>query len=234
MKVIEAMIEKLSKRHNEHIAVYGDDNDLRLTGRHETGHIGKFSYGVADRGGSIRIPRSVALAGCGYFEDRRPASNIDPYRVTGIFVETTLRASEHDVQADPRSLSGQIHVLRCRASSILCLRTLSEFQSLGCFISSSPAPAFRASSCSEMSLLQQLKANDPARSSLLAIPPELSDQVRLSDDGITDTSRFSHCSSPSTYCNARGPASRCASAFSLARLAKRYGRQRSSSATRSV
>lgn len=77
IKHIEAAIEKLSKRHMEHIAVYGDDNDMRLTGRHETGHIGSFSSGVANRGASIRIPRSVGATGKGYFEDRRPASNID-------------------------------------------------------------------------------------------------------------------------------------------------------------
>ncbi|KAJ3710471.1 glutamine synthetase [Lentinula raphanica] len=90
MKYIEAAIEKLSKRHDEHIAVYGEDNDLRLTGRHETGHIGSFSSGVANRGASIRVPRHVAAQGYGYMEDRRPASNIDPYRVTGIIVETTV------------------------------------------------------------------------------------------------------------------------------------------------
>jgi len=90
MKYIEAAIEKLSKRHNEHIAVYGEDNDMRLTGRHETGHIGSFSSGVANRGASIRIPRHVAAQGYGYLEDRRPASNIDPYRVTGAIAETTL------------------------------------------------------------------------------------------------------------------------------------------------
>ncbi|CEQ39134.1 SPOSA6832_00625 [Sporobolomyces salmonicolor] len=71
-------------------------NDLRLTGRHETGHIGSFSSGVANRGASIRIPKSVAVDGKGYFEDRRPASNIDPYQVCDIMVqvnaiqETTL------------------------------------------------------------------------------------------------------------------------------------------------
>jgi len=88
MKVIEEAIVRLSKRHNEHIAVYGEDNEQRLTGRHETGHIGSFSSGVANRGASIRIPRHVATQGFGYLEDRRPASNIDPYRVTGIIVET--------------------------------------------------------------------------------------------------------------------------------------------------
>ena len=82
IKAIEAAIEKLSKRHNEHIAVYGDDNDLRLTGRHETGAIDQFSYGVANRGASIRIPRECAAKGYGYFEDRRPASNADPYQVS--------------------------------------------------------------------------------------------------------------------------------------------------------
>ncbi|RXW24661.1 hypothetical protein EST38_g1140 [Candolleomyces aberdarensis] len=89
IKHIEAAIEKLGNRHNEHIAVYGEDNDMRLTGRHETGHIGQFSSGVANRGASIRIPRHVAAQGYGYLEDRRPASNIDPYRVTSIIVETT-------------------------------------------------------------------------------------------------------------------------------------------------
>lgn len=90
MAAIEDAIKKLASRHTEHIAVYGEDNDLRLTGGHETGHIGAFSSGVANRGASIRIPRHVAQQGYGYLEDRRPASNIDPYRVTGIIVETTL------------------------------------------------------------------------------------------------------------------------------------------------
>lgn len=76
---IKKAIEKLSKRHAEHIAVYGSDNDLRLTGRHETGHISQFTFGVAHRGASIRIPRHVAHNGFGYLEDRRPASNIGMY-----------------------------------------------------------------------------------------------------------------------------------------------------------
>lgn len=88
MKVIEAAMKKFEARHVEHIAVYGEGNEERLTGRHETGNIDKFSYGVADRGGSIRIPRQCAKDGKGYFEDRRPASNADPYQITGIIVET--------------------------------------------------------------------------------------------------------------------------------------------------
>ncbi len=88
IKHIEAAIKKLEKRHEEHIAVYGEGNRERLTGKHETGNIDQFSWGVADRGASIRIPRQCAKDGYGYFEDRRPASNGDPYQITGIMVET--------------------------------------------------------------------------------------------------------------------------------------------------
>jgi glutamine synthetase len=83
-------IEKLGRKHQEHIAVYGTGNERRLTGAHETAPIDKFSYGVAHRGASVRIPRQAKLEGKGYFEDRRPASNMDPYVVTGKIVKTTL------------------------------------------------------------------------------------------------------------------------------------------------
>ena len=88
MKHIEAAMKKLEARHEDHIAVYGEGNRERLTGAHETGNIDKFSWGVADRGASVRIPRQCAKDGKGYFEDRRPASNADPYQITGIIVET--------------------------------------------------------------------------------------------------------------------------------------------------
>lgn len=84
-KIYEA-IKSLEPHHIECIKEYGEGNELRLTGLHETGSIDRFSYGVADRGGSIRIPADVATKGCGYFEDRRPASNADPYRVTKIMM----------------------------------------------------------------------------------------------------------------------------------------------------
>lgn len=71
MKHIEAAIKKLEGRHKEHILVYGEGNELRLTGRHETGAIDQFTYGVANRGASVRIPRECAAKGYGYFEDRR-------------------------------------------------------------------------------------------------------------------------------------------------------------------
>jgi len=82
-------IEKLGEKHLEHIAVYGTGNERRLTGAHETAPIDKFSYGVANRGASVRIPRSAEADQCGYFEDRRPASNMDPYVVTSKLFKTT-------------------------------------------------------------------------------------------------------------------------------------------------
>ncbi|CAG0896350.1 unnamed protein product [Cyprideis torosa] len=90
--VIESAIEKLSKCHMKHIRAYdphqGKDNERRLTGRHETSSITEFSSGVANRGCSVRIPRQVAEAKKGYLEDRRPASNCDPYAVTEVMIRT--------------------------------------------------------------------------------------------------------------------------------------------------
>jgi len=82
-------IEKLGAKHAEHIAAYGEGNERRLTGKHETASIHKFSYGVAHRGASIRIPNQTAAEGQGYLEDRRPASNMDPYKVTSLIFKTT-------------------------------------------------------------------------------------------------------------------------------------------------
>jgi glutamine synthetase len=85
---IENAVDALSKRHPEHIAKYGYNNAARLTGKHETCDINTFRAGVADRGCSIRIPRSVSMKNCGYFEDRRPGANSDPYQVAYMIVET--------------------------------------------------------------------------------------------------------------------------------------------------
>jgi len=87
--VIKEAIEKLGKKHEEHIQVYGEGNERRLTGLHETASIDTFSWGVANRGASIRVPRDTEKDGKGYLEDRRPASNIDPYAVTAKIVDTT-------------------------------------------------------------------------------------------------------------------------------------------------
>ncbi len=77
----------------EHIAVYGADNHLRLTGKHETQSVDKFSYGVSDRGASIRIPIATVERGWkGWLEDRRPNSAADPYKVAGRIIKTVKTA----------------------------------------------------------------------------------------------------------------------------------------------
>ncbi len=92
--LMKAICEAFGNVHDDHIKEYGSYNEQRLTGLHETQHIGTFSYGISDRGASIRIPISVPLNGWkGYLEDRRPASNADPYRVVAKITETTNTAS---------------------------------------------------------------------------------------------------------------------------------------------
>jgi glutamine synthetase len=80
--------EALSKRHDLHIANYGYGIEERLTGAHETASYKSFSYGVSNRGASVRIPWQVEVDGKGYIEDRRPNANCDPYKVTGLIMET--------------------------------------------------------------------------------------------------------------------------------------------------
>jgi glutamine synthetase len=87
--VIVEAVERLGKKHIEHIDAYGDGNKRRLTGAHETASWKEFSYGVANRGCSVRIPNDAKNNGKGYFEDRRPSSNMDPYVVTAKIVQTT-------------------------------------------------------------------------------------------------------------------------------------------------
>ena len=88
-ELMYAICEKLKAVHSEGIAEYGSDNDMRLTGLHETQSIDQFSYAPFDRGASIRIPiYTVDHNWNGYLEDRRPASNADPYRVMAHIVGT--------------------------------------------------------------------------------------------------------------------------------------------------
>jgi len=89
LEEIHSAIKKLRKNHMKHIAVYGD-NTQRLTGKHETSRIDEFTYGVSDRTASIRIPLFVNRDKKGYLEDRRPASDVDPYLATSMIAETTL------------------------------------------------------------------------------------------------------------------------------------------------
>jgi len=90
LQEIMKTIDRLSKKHKQHLMAYdpheGMDNVRRLVGSHEAPDLHTFSSGVANRAASIRIPRPVAEDQKGYLEDRRPASNADPYRVTEIIV----------------------------------------------------------------------------------------------------------------------------------------------------
>ena len=87
------ILEAFRPRVQEHIDVYGPDNHLRLTGKHETASINDFSYGVSDRGASIRIPVVTVEKGWkGYLEDRRPNSAADPYKVAAVIIKTVKSA----------------------------------------------------------------------------------------------------------------------------------------------
>jgi glutamine synthetase len=76
-----SIFNSFESRHEDHIKAYGSNNHLRLTGEYETQAIDKFSWGVSDRGASIRVPQETAKEWKGYIEDRRPGSNADPYKI---------------------------------------------------------------------------------------------------------------------------------------------------------
>jgi len=100
--------QALSKKHDLHIANYGYAIEERLTGLHETASYKEFTYGVSDRGASVRIPWQVAVDRKGYIEDRRPNANMDPYIVTRLIVETVCGAIEGGATANGRSPNGKV------------------------------------------------------------------------------------------------------------------------------
>ena len=82
--VIMHTIHQLGQRHTMDMSQYGTENRLRLSGHCETSSYDTFTYGVGDRTASIRIPTETYRNQCGYLEDRRPASNMDPYVVASL------------------------------------------------------------------------------------------------------------------------------------------------------
>lgn len=90
-------IMRLSQTHLKHMENYGSENHLRMSGLHETSKYNKFTYGRANRGASVRIPNQVLKENKGYFEDRRPAANCDPYLVTSLILETTMDNSLDEI-----------------------------------------------------------------------------------------------------------------------------------------
>jgi glutamine synthetase len=89
----KSIFQAFEVRHDKHIEVYGSDNNMRLTGKHETQSINKFSWGISDRGASIRVPKATSLEWKGYLEDRRPASNANPYNIIQV-ISITLELAE--------------------------------------------------------------------------------------------------------------------------------------------
>lgn len=87
---IYRVINNMEKYHKEDIHYYGDRNESRLSGKHETSSYDKFSSGIGDRGASVRINNNTYEFGYGYFEDRRPAANMDPYVVTSTIMKRVI------------------------------------------------------------------------------------------------------------------------------------------------
>lgn len=112
-EAIYTAVERLRSVHDKHINVYGHNLHERLTGKHETCHISEFSAGAADRGTSIRIPRIVDQKGYGYFEDRRPGANADPYLVAARLVVTVCDLGDHVMDFDrwPRVLNERMEAI---------------------------------------------------------------------------------------------------------------------------
>jgi glutamine synthetase len=92
---IEALCAGFEPFHQEHIAVYGAGNERRLTGAHDTASIDQFSYGASNRAASIRIPMFTTNHDWkGYLEDRRPASDADPYQIVQRIMQTVKISHE--------------------------------------------------------------------------------------------------------------------------------------------
>ena len=87
-----AAAEVLGKHHEEHIKAYGPGVERRLTGMHETAPWTEYSYGVSNRGASVRIPWQVEVDQKGYIEDRRPNANMDPYVVAALITDAVCAA----------------------------------------------------------------------------------------------------------------------------------------------
>lgn len=85
----DIIMKRLANKHAYHLDYYGD-NSKRLSGKFETSKREVFTYGVGNRAASVRIPSETAVAKKGYIEDRRPASDIDPYVACALIVDTTL------------------------------------------------------------------------------------------------------------------------------------------------
>jgi glutamine synthetase len=103
---INRAITRLSNNHYAHMLAYGEHNRMRMSGKHETSSYSTFTVGRANRGASIRIPNQVLTEAKGYFEDRRPAANCDPYLVTELIMNTCMDVKYDNVVPDLVKASG--------------------------------------------------------------------------------------------------------------------------------
>lgn len=95
IETIEVLLNKMKTTHASNMSFFGDKNDERLTGKHETSNMKEFSWSVGGRHSSVRIPYSTEKGDTGYFEDRRPAANMDPYLTCAINVDSMLLEAKH-------------------------------------------------------------------------------------------------------------------------------------------
>ena len=88
---IEKALDKLNLQDKEeHLKYYGKNNTERLTGNNDTSKYDEFTVGKGNRGCSIRIPVNTIIENKGYFEDRRPGANIDPYIACSFLLRSIL------------------------------------------------------------------------------------------------------------------------------------------------
>merc|ERR1712151_1482307 len=87
--------ELMKKYHSQSMLLYGTGNEQRMTGLHETAKFDEFTYGIGARGCSVRIGNDAKRNGCGYMEDRRPSSNIDPYLSVSALADATINGGKH-------------------------------------------------------------------------------------------------------------------------------------------
>jgi len=99
LEVIKQAVQRLEKTVRNDIPFHGQNNNERMTGQHETSSWKEFTWGIGTRHTSVRIGNDVAKQGYGYFEDRRPGSDADPW-----LLSAALFASSCDIPA-PRLLA---------------------------------------------------------------------------------------------------------------------------------
>ena len=92
-ELVEDLMKVMEEDHVDHLAVCGEGYADRMSGDCETSDWKTFSWGVGDRGASVRIPQKVKEDGVGYIEDRRPCANIDPYRLVFSLLQTTKKST---------------------------------------------------------------------------------------------------------------------------------------------